>query len=91
MEKENGRFRSFKCSKPGNTLKVQLGGVVKDRKNSVAEVDEEGGAKPEEECGKRMGALSSFQVLKNKHMCKKIFGSVFPNASRSNLKNRRFQ
>lgn len=45
----------------------------------------------EEECGKIVEALSSFQELKNKHMHKKKLGNFFPNAPRSNLQNRSFQ
>ena len=62
------------------------------RENNAAEVYEEGEAQlEEEECGKIVEALSSFQELKNKHMHKKRLGNFFPNAPRSNLQNRRFQ
>lgn len=58
----------------------------------MAEVCEKGEAKlEEEECGKIVEALSSFQDLKNKHMHKKRLGNFSSNAPRSNLQNRRFQ
>lgn len=59
------------------------------KEDNLEKVFQEGGAEPEEECGKLEEALSGFQTLKNKRQCKKTFGSNFSALPRSNLQNRR--